>query len=109
MPTSYSRSNYETKIGKVELLWSALSKEPPEELSKAGISTDLLTQLETALNNSKRINEEQEDLKAQLKTKTSVLNDSMDVMEDAFGTVRKKIKAEVPKSLWKKYGIEDKH
>jgi hypothetical protein len=108
MPSKYRRGNYETKISKVEFLLNILKKETPEDLAKIGISDDLVPAMENSLNQVKKLNEEQEGLKADLKAKTAELEPEMRVMSKLFIKAKKKIKAEIAPELWKKYGFEDK-
>jgi beta-glucosidase-like glycosyl hydrolase len=54
------------------------------------------------------LNGEQEALKARLKEKTEQLDKAMAVLEKKTGEARKIIKLDIPKSLWKEFGITDK-
>lgn len=54
------------------------------------------------------LNSEQESMKAQLKKKTEELKDVMENLDKVSGDTKKRIKLDVPQSLWKKFGIEDK-
>ena len=85
-----------------------LKKETPEDLTKIGISGELLTGMENSLNLVKQFNEEQEALKAKLKSKTAKLEPEIKAMSKLFFKAKKKIKAEIAPELWKKYGFLDK-
>jgi len=52
--------------------------------------------------------EEQEKLKADLKSKTESLNALLDSLAGKYSEARKLVKLEIPQSQWKEFGINDK-
>lgn len=64
--------------------------------------------LEAFANELDSINSEQEELKAQLKTKTAELNDRMKEAKDKYAAVSRRVKAGTPQGHWKAFGITAK-
>jgi hypothetical protein len=54
------------------------------------------------------LNVEQETLKAKLKAKTEELDATFAAMQKKAAEARKVIKLDMPQSLWKEFGIDDK-
>ena len=98
---------YAESINLTTVLVSGL-KANSERVSKRGISTDFVSNLETNLNDVKNLNNEQETLKANLKSKTDSLNKKMDDMNALVDEAKKVVKLEFDKTQWKEFGIEDK-
>lgn len=77
-------------------------------LSKRGIDTTFADNLQENIDKCVTLNQEQETLKAQLKSKTEELNIAFAEMEKKSATARKIIKIDIRQSLWKEFGIADK-
>ena len=56
----------------------------------------------------KKLNSEQESLKADLKKKTEEATQKLKEMDKFYADTRKRIKLDVEQTLWRKFGIEDK-
>ena len=79
-----------------------------EKLRKRGINEAFINSLNESMANAISKNNEQEKLKADLKTCTSELNDFMNHLEKVMREAHKVVKLEIPQSQWKEYGIADK-
>jgi len=53
------------------------------------------------------LDDEQEDLKAKLKTKTASLDSNIETLEKLLSEARKVVKLEMEKESWKSFGIAD--
>ncbi|HLP48849.1 MAG TPA: hypothetical protein VK469_23110, partial [Candidatus Kapabacteria bacterium] len=73
-----------------------------------GIQSETVTNFETIINKVIATNKEQENAKALLKTLSARIRGEMKEMETMYITLKKKIKAEAPLEIWKKYGFADK-
>ena len=98
---------YAESINLATVLTSGL-KANADRVSKRGITSDFVSNLETSLNDAKNLNNEQETLKANLKTKTDQLNQKMDVMNGFVDEGKKVVKLEFDQTQWKEFGILDK-
>ena len=98
---------YAESINLATVLTSGL-KANADRVSKRGITADFVSNLETSLNDAKNLNNEQETLKANLKTKTDQLNQKMDEMNGFVDEGKKVVKLEFDQTQWKEFGILDK-
>lgn len=104
----FSNQNFETKVGKSELLLSVLGDETPENLARYGITSEAVNTFETSITTLKATNQRQEDIKASLKTITAQLQNEQKQMEGYYSTFKRKLKAETPMQEWKRFGFADK-
>ena len=74
----------------------------------AGVTEEKINDLENLKLLTEKLNSEQEKMKAQLKQKTEELDDSLKKLSDIYSEMKKRVKIDVPKLLWKEYGINDK-
>lgn len=79
-----------------------------KEKLPAGIDEAFINNLETLSDQVQKINSEQEKLKADLKSKTKILEDSHKMLLKQYADAKKRIKLDVPQTQWREYGIEDK-
>lgn len=79
-----------------------------ERLSKRGLTQELLTRFIEQQGKVRRINSEQEALKARLKEKSAELEAECAVLFKIAAEVRKIIKLEMPQESWKEFGIQAK-
>ena len=79
-----------------------------EVLSKRKIDSAFAAALQADVIACVKLNDEQEALKAKLKTKTEELNKVMAAMNKKSSEARKIIKLDMPQSTWREFGIEDK-
>lgn len=104
----FSNQNFETKVGRSELLLTVLRDETPENLARYGITTEAVNLFDTGIIALKSTNQRQEDIKASLKTITAQLRGEQKTMESQYATFKRKIKAETPMEEWKRFGFADK-
>ncbi len=57
---------------------------------------------------AKKLNDEQEKLKADLKSKTDALNAKMEELTQKYSEAKKVVKLEFPQTQWMEFGISDK-
>jgi broad-specificity NMP kinase len=79
-----------------------------EVLAKRQIDTVFADSLQADIDTAVILNNEQESLKARLKEKTEQLDGIMANLTKKAGEARKIIKMDVPQSLWREFGINDK-
>jgi hypothetical protein len=73
-----------------------------------GLSLPFIDQMEKTLNSINSVDNEQEALKAKLKTKTSELGDYMSEMRSYLKEAKQTVKLAVPQEGWREFGIEAK-
>lgn len=79
-----------------------------ERLAKRGLTPELMTRFSEQHDKVRRINSEQEALKARLKEKTAELEAECATLFEIATEVRKIIKLEMPQESWKEFGIQAK-
>jgi hypothetical protein len=77
-------------------------------LSQRKIDNTFADELQANVDMCTALNIEQETLKAKLKEKTAEFDEAFAAMLKKAGEARKIIKLDIPQSLWKEFGIEDK-
>ncbi len=80
-----------------------------EQFSKRGIDEAFITEYESTLASVKDLNQAQEKLKADLKSKTEELEKKLTDLENKYRELKKVVKLEFPSSSWKEFGLDDKH
>lgn len=101
MAKSYAEKIIETKI-----MIDGL-KEFKDSLP-LGVKESTANDLETLRQKIEQLNSEQESLKVELKKKTEAIGKKFEELDKIYSDTRKRIKLDVEKSLWRKFGIEDK-
>jgi hypothetical protein len=79
-----------------------------ESLARRGIGEARAEEIEKMLLEVEQIDNEQESLKARLKNLSEVLKYKTGELKAAVSTDTRIIKADVPQSLWKEFGIQAK-
>lgn len=97
---------YSEKVILAKIMLDALKNN--KENLPAGITDETINNLEKLKSDSETLNSEQEKLKAQLKNKTMELDESLKKLNLLYNELKKRVKIDVSKSLWKEYGIDDK-
>jgi uncharacterized phage protein gp47/JayE len=105
---SFPKKAFGVKLEKADLM-SAGVHNHQETLSRRGITDTDIGDYDSRLASVKRINEEQEKAKADLKSTTKDLEDEMILLEQKYSEFKKLVKLEFPMESWKEFGIEDKH
>ena len=102
-----SKVSYAEIINSAKVMLSGL-KLNTERVGKRGITGEFITNLETIQKSAMDLDNEQEDLKAKLKTKTSELDVKIEDLQKMLSEARKAVKLEMEQPAWKSFGIEDK-
>lgn len=102
-----SKISYAEIISRAQVMTTALNANA-EKVAKRGLDEAFIAAMEDDRQTAKTLNDEQEKLKADLKTKTSALNDKMDALAKKYSEAKKMVKLDFPQSQWKEFGIEDK-
>ena len=97
---------YSEKVVSAKVMLDALKNN--RENLPAGVTEEKINDLENLKLLTEKLNSEQEKVKAQLKQKTEELDDSLKKLSDIYSEMKKRVKIDVPKLLWKEYGINDK-
>ncbi|MDR1886866.1 MAG: hypothetical protein LBQ70_03020 [Prevotellaceae bacterium] len=98
---------YAQRISDTEVMVKGI-RNNQEVLAKRQIDTVFADTLQTCIDRAIALNNEQEALKARLKEKTEQLDAAMEALTAKAGEARKIIKLDVPQSLWREFGINDK-
>ncbi|MCP5107837.1 MAG: hypothetical protein GY950_30900 [bacterium] len=106
--SKFKNQNFQTKVGRADLLLAVLREETPENLARYGITDAAVTGFETIIGTVKTTDKSQEAAKATLKTWTAKLDGEQGDMEKQYSTFKRKIKAETPMEEWKRFGFADK-
>ncbi len=102
-----SKQSYSEVINSAKVMLSGL-KSNTERVGKRGLDTAFITKLEEAMTKAQTLDNEQEALKAELKTKTVKLDEEMGAIEKLMSESKKVIKLEMPQETWQAFGISDK-
>jgi hypothetical protein len=79
-----------------------------ERIGKRRIENDFVSELETILNDVKNLSNEQETLKANLKTRTEKINKKYEAMEVIENERKKAAKLALDKTKGKEFGMDGK-
>lgn len=99
--------SYAELISMVEVMASGL-KNNADEVAKRGISAEFVKEMEKLRTEAITLNNEQERLKAELKSKTESLNAKLEALSDKFSESKKVVKLSIPKTSWLEFGVTDK-
>jgi len=101
-----SNKSYAKKLDDAQVMLSGLKAH--NELARRGIDAAFVTNLEAKISSSIQLNNEQEKLKADLKSKTAELDNEVSRMVKLVAEAQKVVKMDIPKSQWKEFGIQAK-
>lgn len=102
-----AKKSFAEVIMQAQLMTTGL-KNQSEAVAKRGIDADFISAMEKKREEAIALNEEQERLKAELKTKTDQLNNKLEELLSDLSESRKLVKIAIPQVGWKEFGIEDK-
>ena len=100
------KESYAEIINSAKVMLSGL-KLNTERVGKRGITGEFITKLESIQKTAMDLDNEQEDLKAKLKTKTAELEGKIEELEKMMSEAKKVVKLEMEKESWKTFGIQD--
>ena len=98
-----SKRSYAEVVSKGQVMLSGLKAH--NELARRGIDAAFIANLETRVNSSIELNNEQEKLKADLKSKTAQLDSEISSMNALVAEAQKVVKMDIPKDQWKEFGV----
>jgi hypothetical protein len=101
------KKTYAENVSQAEVMIAGI-RANQERFAKRGLGNDFPVDMEINLKDVRNFNNEQESIKAKLKTKTEELNTSMEALEGKIDEAKKVVKLEFDKSEWKQFGIDDK-
>ncbi len=104
---SKTKKNYADVISQTEVMINAL-KNNLEVVAKRGLDQEFINQFSEVRNEAISLNNRQEQLKAELKNQTSMLNDKMDEVYSKLSESKKVVKLAVPQEKWVEFGMQDK-
>lgn len=104
---SKTKKNFSEIISKMQVMATGL-KNKQQEVAKRGIDANFISELEQIRVEAISLNDEQERLKAELKTKTEALNAKMDTLYAKLSEAKKVVKLAIPQTGWLEFGITDK-
>lgn len=102
-----SKVSYAETISRAQIMATALTANATQ-VAKRGIDDAFVTEMEAIRQEAKTLNDEQEKLKADLKTKTDALTAKMESLTKKYSEAKKVVKLDFPQTQWKEFGIEDK-
>ena len=83
-------------------------KQNQERLARRGLNTDFTSKYESVYSQVQMLDNEQESLKAELKTKTDVLAQKITELDALYSEAKKTVKIEMETTSWKEFGVQDK-
>lgn len=99
--------SYAETISQAQVMATGLNNQSAE-VAKRGIDADFIKKLEKTRTDAINLNDEQERLKAELKSKTETLDTKMKELGAMLSEAKKIVKIAIPQSGWREFGIEDK-
>jgi hypothetical protein len=102
-----SKNSYAEDIKKVEVMLSGLELNA-EQVATRGLDSEFVQEFSGDLRNAVKLNNEQENLKSELKLKTIALEAQMLVLKEKLRLARTVVKVDFPQAKWTSFGIEDK-
>ena len=101
-----SKTTYAEVLNSAKVMSSGLGGNAGR-VAKRGISADFIRRLDVLRTDAMKLDNEQEDLKARLKTKTAELDNRMKELKGMMSEARKVVKLEMEKESWMSFGIGD--
>ena len=99
---------YADKISKAQVMLAGL-KNNAELIARRGLDADFLAKMDATRTAAVSLNDEQEKLEADLKTKTQQLDASLAELEKMVSEAQKIVKMDFEQSRWTEFGIAAKH
>ena len=102
-----SKPSYAEQISGAQVMVAGL-RANAGQVNRRGIDDQFINKLDSDRLSAATLNDQQERLKAELKTKTAELDAKMAEMEKGVTEAKKIVKLDFPQDQWKQFGIEDK-
>ena len=100
------KNSYAEKMNQAKTMIAGL-KENAERVSKRGLDAEFLSQLEAGYTEAQTLDNEQERLKAELKSKTEALKLKIKELSKLYAEAKKIVKIEMEQSSWREFGVDD--
>jgi hypothetical protein len=104
---SWSVKSFGDKMNDVNVMITGL-KGQISRVSRRGITEEFINNLEGNMNDARKLDTEQEKLKADLKKKTAQLDEMVVALNKMMDEAKKVVKLEFDQEEWKEFGITDK-
>jgi hypothetical protein len=101
------KKSYAERISEAQVMVSGLDKNL-ETLGKRGMTAEFISALKSSVNDAIARNNEQEKLKADLKTATAALDKTLSDIAVSISEAKKVVKLATHKEQWKEFGIAAK-
>ncbi|HEY5508389.1 MAG TPA: hypothetical protein VIK29_06945 [Paludibacter sp.] len=101
------KTSYAEQISKAQVMLAGL-KSNAAQVARRGLDDAFLTKLEASRILAATLNDDQERLKADLKTKTAQLDATLAELEAMVSESQKIVKMDIDKDRWKEFGIDVK-
>jgi len=102
-----SKKSYAEKVNDAQVMHTGMQSNQMQVATR-GWSTTNTSRLNTTRTEVVKLNDEQEKLKAQLKTKTAELDAKMSELDTQMKEAKRVVKLVFPQTQWKEFGIADK-
>ena len=102
-----SKPTYAEQISGAQVMVAGL-RGNAAQVNRRGIDDQFINKLDSDRLTAATLNDQQEKLKADLKSKTAELDAKMAEMDKEFAEAKKIVKLDFPQEQWKQFGIEDK-
>jgi hypothetical protein len=102
-----SKPSYAEQISNAQVMVAGL-RANAVQVNRRGIDEVFTTKLDADRLAAGTLNDQQEKLKADLKSKTAELDAKMNEMEKELSEAKKIVKMDFSQDQWKQFGIEDK-
>lgn len=102
-----SKNSFAETTNEVKTMLSGL-KSNPDAVAKRGLDKEFTAKMEKLLEVVKNLDNEQEALKAKLKTKTAEMDAEIINLQALYSEAKKVVKMSVDQAGWREFGIEDK-
>jgi len=102
-----SKPSYAEQISGAQVMVAGL-RANAGQVSRRGLDDQFINKLDSDRLSAAALNDQQERLKAELKSKTAELDAMMAEMDKGVTEAKKIVKLDFPQEQWKQFGIEDK-
>jgi len=102
-----SKPSYAEQISGAQVMVAGL-RGNAAQVNRRGIDDQFINKLDSDRLTAATLNDQQEKLKADLKSKTAELDAKMAEMGKELAEAKKIVKLDFPQDQWKQFGIEDK-
>ncbi len=99
--------SFAEKMNEVKLMLAGI-KQYPERLARRGLDAEFISRFEKSFQEVQTLDNEQEKLKAELKSKSAALTEKSTGLDALYIEAKKMVKVEIESTAWKEFGIQDK-